>query len=88
MLLWVIVLSASRLYARIPRCARVSPVVLVARVLVLLLLVYLAVAPHHLTQVVLRACLMSLLAVLSIHLPLSLCCAHLLLVVPWSVSKV
>ena len=55
--------------------------VLVPWVLVLLLLLYLVVVPHHLTQVVLgtpdvpqslsslsKACPMSLLAVLSIHL--------------------
>ena len=35
------------------RCARVSPVVLVAWVVVLFLLLYLVVVPHHLTQVVL-----------------------------------
>ena len=72
--------------------------VLVAWVLVLLLLLCLVVVPYHLTQVVLgspdvpqslSACLMSLLAVLSIHLLAILCVVFLLqLVVPWSVSKV
>ena len=74
---------------------------LVAWVLVLLLLLCPAVVPHPLTQVVLefpdvprslsslsKACRMSLLAVLSVHILPILCCAVLLPVVPWSVGKV
>ena len=76
--------------------------VLVDWVLVLLLPLRPVVVPHDMTQVVLgtadvpqslsslsKACLMSLLAVLSIHLLTILCVVFLLqLVVPWSVSKV
>ena len=82
-------------------CVPRPPVELVAWELVLLLLLCLVVLPRHLTQVVVeipdvlrslfslsKACLMSLLVVLSVHLLPIQCCALLLLFVIWFVSRV